>query len=388
MYTVVLKPNEEKRILGGHPWVFANEVSRIEGKDVQGSVARVTAFDGRFVGCGFINHASKILVRMLALSEVTCDRDFLFSRISAAANERKNLGYEDNFRAVFSESDGLSGLIVDKYGDVLSVQILSLGMEVRKDMIVDVLREVFNPVCIFERSDVSIRQKEGLSERKGVLFGELPSEVIITENGVRLAIDVAEGQKTGYFLDQKENRDNIKHFSKGKSVLDLFCNQGGFSLVAAKNGAKSVQAVDISERALEAVKHNAELNGCEIETVQADVFELLRTYKREGKQFDLIILDPPAFTKSKDTVKEGLNGYRDINTLAMRLLAPNGVLVTCSCSQHVTLPLFTGMLTDSSIRAKVRMKLAELRIQAKDHASFITEEEAVYLKCAVLLRAD
>ncbi|MDR2091653.1 MAG: class I SAM-dependent rRNA methyltransferase [Clostridiales bacterium] len=385
MYTVTLKKGEEKRILAGHPWVYANEVSKIDGKDVQGSVCRVLGSDGRFIGLGFINHLSKIIVRILSRSDVEIDRAFFFHRIKAANDFRVSLGYENSYRAVFGENDFIPGLIVDKYDGVLSVQFLSLGTDARKDMFVDILREIFSPECIYERSDVSVREKEGLKPVKGVLFGSLPSGHIITENGIKIKIDVENGQKTGYFLDQRENRAALKNYAENAKVLDLFCNQGGFSLAAAKFGASGITAVDISETALRAVSENAALNGFKnIRALSADVFELLRTYKKSGEKFDLIILDPPAFTKSKDTVKEGRKGYLDINTLALKLLNPNGILFTCSCSQHLPLAMFLDMLKESAVRAGQNPRLVELRMQGKDHSPLLTAGEGLYLKAAVL----
>ncbi|MBQ9370002.1 MAG: class I SAM-dependent rRNA methyltransferase [Clostridia bacterium] len=384
MYVLTLKKGEEKRAFR-HPWIYANEVKEIAGKDEQGSVAKVLAADGRLVGYGFINHASKIIVRILTRKEETIDRDFFLCRITAARDARLALGYEDNYRAVFAENDDLPGLIVDKYADHLSVQFLSLGMEKRKEMITDVLREVFSPACIYERSDVLVREKEGLRPVKGVLYGTLDHDLTITENGLKLRIDLENGQKTGYFLDQKENRAAIRRYAKGKRVLDCFCNQGGFSLNAALGGAAEVIAADVSETALEAVKTNAALNGITaIKTLKADVFALLREYHAAGEKFDMIVLDPPAFTKSTDTVKEGYKGYLDINTLALKLLSPKGVLVTCSCSQHLTLPLFLRMIEEASDHAKVRVKLSELRVQSPDHAAVLNMDETLYLKVAVL----
>ena len=385
MYTVTLKKGEEKRILQFHPWVYANEVSKIEGKDAQGSIARVQAFDGRFVGYGFINHKSKILVRIVSRDETPVDRDFFYNRIKAAKEYRESLGYGDSYRVVFGESDLLPALIVDKYGDHLSVQFLALGMEVRKQMIVDILVKLFHPACIYERSDVAVREKEGLAQTKGVLYGTLNKDLVIEENGIKMGIDVENGQKTGYFLDQKENRDNLKRYVKDKTVLDCFCNQGGFSLCAAKYGAKEVVAADISELALESVRKNAEMNGFKnIATVAADVFELLKDYKKEGKKFDVIVLDPPAFIKTVDSVKNGYYGYRDINTQALKLLNDGGTLITCSCSQHLTVPLFMQMLTEASVAAKTPVRFVELRTQARDHAFLLGAEEGLYLKVAVL----
>ncbi len=387
MYTVHLKKGEEKRLLNFHPWVYANEVAKIEGKDAQGSIAKVVASDGRFIGYGYINHKSKILVRILSYDDTPIDETFFYNRIANAKKLREELGYSDNYRAVFGESDMLPGLIVDKYGDHLSVQFLTLGMDVRKDMIVKILVEIFKPVCIYERSDVSVRIKEGLEEAKGVLYGKLNPDLIIEENGVKLHIDVANGQKTGYFLDQKENRANLRHFVKGKTVLDCFCNQGGFSLCAAKFGAKEILAADISPLAIDAVKANAELNGFDnITTVEADVFELLRALRKEKRTFDVIICDPPAFAKTADAVKSGYKGYLDVNCLALKLLNPGGYLVTCSCSQHMTPTLFNRMLTEASAYTKIPVRIIESRFQSRDHAPLIGADEGVYLKSVFLYR--
>ncbi|MDY2851803.1 MAG: class I SAM-dependent rRNA methyltransferase [Candidatus Borkfalkiaceae bacterium] len=385
MYTLTLKKNEEKRILLGHPWVYANEVAKIEGKDAQGSIAKVCAFDGRFIGYGFINHLSKIIVRILTRRDEIIDKDFFKKRIVNANDLRVNLGFNDNYRVCFGENDLLPGLVVDKYGDYLCVQFLTLGMEVRKDMILDILEEIFSPKGIYERSDVSVREKEGLKQFKGVVRGAINSPVLINENGVKMFVDLENGQKTGYFLDQKENRLNLRRYVKDKTVLDCFSNVGGFALNAAIGGAKDVTALDISEIAVEYIRKNAELNGLKnIKTECADVFERLREYRREEKKFDVIILDPPAFTKSKETVKEGYKGYKDINIQALKLLRSGGILVTCSCSQHLTVNLFNDMLKESISQAGVNAKMLELRIQSRDHSTLIGLDEGLYLKVAVL----
>lgn len=384
MYRVVLKKGKERKILNGYPWVFANEVLKIDGKDVQGSVARVEDVNGKFVGLGYINHKSKILVRILTRKNEEIDRQFFFDRIKQANDYRLSLGYENNYRVVFGESDLLPALIVDKYGDYLSVQFLALGMEVIKDMIVDILVEVFNPKGIYERSDANVRLKEGLELKKGPIYGEFDPKVEIVENGLKMIVDLENGQKTGYFLDQKENRDNLKHYVKDKTVLDCFCNVGGFSLCAKKYGAKEVVAVDISKTAIETVKQNAKLNNLEIDAQVADVFEKLREYKKDKKKFDVVVLDPPAFTKSADTVKEGYKGYKDINILGLKLVNKGGYLVTCSCSQHLTINLFLDMIRDSVVESGVQAKMVELRTQGKDHATLIGTDESLYLKVAVL----
>ena len=385
MYVLTLKKNEEKRILLGHPWVYANEVLKIEGKDAQGSIAKVCAYDGRFIGYGYINHLSKIIVRILTRRDETIDNDFFKNRIINANNLRKDLGFDDNYRVVFGENDLLPGLIVDKYGDYLCVQILTLGMEVRKQMIFDILEEIFTPKGIYERSDVSVREKEGLPQFKGVVRGKVEGPVIIDENGVKMFVDLENGQKTGYFLDQKENRYNLRRYIKDKTVLDCFSNVGGFALNAAVGGAKEVTALDISEVAVDYIRKNAELNGLtNIKTECADVFEKLREYRREERKFDVIVLDPPAFTKSKDTVKEGYKGYKDINIQALKLLKSGGILVTCSCSQHLMVNLFNDMLKESVAQAGVNAKMLEFRIQSRDHSTLMGLDEGLYLKVAVL----
>ena len=385
MYVLTLKKGEEKRILAGHPWVYANEVQKIEGKDSQGSIAKVLANNGKFIGYGYINHLSKIIVRILTRDDAIIDRDFFYKRIYDSNKRRLELGYSNNYRAVFGENDLLPGLIVDKYGDYLSVQFLSLGMDIRKDMIVDILKEVFSPKGIYERSDVSVREKEGLQLIKGPLYGEFNPKVEIIENGIKLLVDLENGQKTGYFLDQKENRANLKNYVKEKEVLDCFCNVGGFSLCASYYGAKKVTAIDISELAISQVKEHVALNKLNnIETICDDVFEKLREYRHEKKKFDVIILDPPAFTKSNDTVKAGYLGYRDINILALKLVNKNGILITCSCSQHLTLNLFLDMIKESVAFSGVNAQLVELRTQGKDHASLIGSDEGLYLKLAVV----
>ncbi len=385
MYTVTLKKNEEKKILNGFPWVYANEVLKTEGKGEQGGIAEVRAYDGRFVGKGFINHLSKIFVRILTLKNEIIDKEFFRERIKTADDYRKELGYSDNYRAVFSESDGLSGLVVDKYGDYLSVQILSLGMEKIKTDIVDILADIFKPKGIYERSDAAVRLKEGLKERKGYLYGgEFPTTVTIEENGIKMLVDMENGQKTGYFLDQKENRDNLKHYVKDRTVLDCFCNVGGFSLCAAKYGASEVTAADISETALDLVRKNAQLNGFNVNTVCGDAFELLREYKREKRKFGVVILDPPAFTKSADTVKQAVKGYKDINVIGLKLVERGGYLITCSCSQHLSVQGFLNMVNESVFESGVRAKLVEFRTQGKDHATLIGTEQSLYLKVAVL----
>ncbi len=383
-YVIYLKKNEEKRLLAGHSWVYANEVAKIEGKDKNGSLATVCANDGRYIGKGYINHASKILVRIFIRDNQTDEGDFYEKRISAAWEQRKKLGYGNCCRVVFGEADDLPALIVDKYADILVVQCLSLGIHQRKKQIVDALVNIFSPKGIFERSDVAVRAKEGLPQEKGVLYGEVPEKVLIEENGLQMAVDVRNGQKTGYFLDQKENRYTIRKYATDGRVLDCFCNSGGFSLNAALT-AKEVTSVDVSALALENVRENASLNRFHnIQTEQADVFELLREKRKNGEKYDLVVLDPPAFCKSASEAKDAYRGYKDINILGMKLVKSGGYLATCSCSHYMTLPMFEKMLADAAKESGRRVRVLEMKIQAPDHPALLGEDETLYLKFFVL----
>lgn len=383
-YVVTLKKNEEKRILTGNGWVYANEVAKITGKDKNGSLATVVSSNGRFIGKGYINHLSKILVRIFIRDERS-DEEVIKERLVEAVNLRKRLGFSSCYRAVYAEADLLPGLVVDKYGEALSVQFLTLGMDLRKDFIIECLKEIFAPRAIIERSDVAVRRKEGLPLKKGVICGEDISRIETEENGLKLSIDLIDGQKTGYFLDQKENRFALRRYAKDKSVLDCFCNAGGFGLNAAAAGAKTVTFLDISPVALSEVNKNAALNGItNIQTIECDVFEKLREYKAEKKKFDLIVLDPPAFCKSGEDVAAALKGYKDINVLAMKLLNDDGILVSSSCSHFVTPTMFKRMLAESAASAGKRAKILEERGQSPDHPVLLGADESAYLKFVIL----
>ncbi len=382
-YEITLKKGEEKRIIAGHSWVYANEVAKICGKDKNGSLASVFSFDGRFIGKGYINHASKILVRIFIRGNETDDENFYYERIKAANDYRVKLGYKNCYRVAFAESDNLPALIIDKYGDYLSVQFLALGIDLRKKIIVDSLIKLFNPKGIYERSDVAVRKKEGLEEIKGVLYGEVPDYVEIMENGVKMLVDIKNGQKTGYFLDQKENRFAARRYCRGE-VLDCFCNSGGFSLNAA-TVADKVIACDISPLALKNVEDNAKLNGFKnIETLQGDVFEVLRNFRKEKRTFDTVILDPPAFCKTADEVKDAYRGYKDINITAMKLVKSGGFLITCSCSHYMSSTLFEKMIAEAARESGRSVRYAEIKTQAPDHPATLSADETQYLKFFVL----
>ena len=383
-YSIYLKKNEEKRIVAGHPWVFANEVARIEGKDKNGSLATVYDFNGRYIGKGYINHLSKILVRIFIRDDSVPDYEYYKNAISKANDYRLKLGFKNSYRVVFGESDNLPALIVDKYDDVLSVQFLSLGIDKNKDLIIRALVEIFNPKGIYERSDVAVREKEGLPLFKGKIYGDFNTKIVIEENGLKMIVDVENGQKTGYFLDQKENRFALRKYASG-DVLDCFCNVGGFALNAAAAGAKNVIALDISQSALDTVAENANLNRLtNVHTLQGDVFEVLRQFKKEGKTFDTIVLDPPAFCKSASEVKNAYKGYKDINILGMKLVKDGSFLISSSCSHYMTFPLFQNMLTDAARESGRKARIVEIRTQASDHPSMLSTDESLYLKFFVL----
>ena len=387
-YKVYLKKKEEKRIACGHPWVYANEVERTEASEgsKNGDIAEVYDYSGRYIGKGFINHLSKILVRIIVRDNREIDKQLFKDRIKAANDYRLKLGFTDSYRMVFGEADGLPALIVDKYHDVLSVQILSLGMELHKAEIVESLVELFAPRGIYERSDVEVRKKEGLPLSKGVLYGDFDPRVIIEENGLKMIADLENGQKTGYFLDQKENRLAIRRYCKGARVLDCFCNVGGFSVNAAAGGAAEVTALDISEKALADVRKNAELNGFEnvVKTECGDVFELMRRYKREARRFDVVVLDPPAFCKSAADVKNAYRGYKDINILGMKTVEKGGFLVSASCSHYMSRTLFEKMLCEAARESGRRVRFVEMKTQSPDHPSLAAADETSYLKFYVL----
>ncbi len=385
-YKVFLKKNEERRLLAGHAWVYANEVARIEGKDKNGSLAAVYANDGRFIGRGYINHLSKILVRIFLRSEAEEEDAALEKRIRAAFALRETLfGAEtDCYRCVFAEADDLPALIVDRYGDYLVAEFLSLGMDQRREKIADILEKVCAPKGICLRGDAPVRRKEGLPLENRALRGEIPERILVRENGLVMEVDVLHGQKTGYFLDQKENRLAVRRYCRGARVLDCFCNSGGFSLNAAAV-AREVTAVDISPLALESVRANAARNGfTNIRTVCADAFEHLRALRAAGEKFGCVILDPPAFCKSAAEVPGAYRGYKDVNLTAMKLVEPGGFLVTCSCSHYMTMPLFEKMLRESARDCGRRAKVLEVRVQAPDHPALLAAEETSYLKAYVL----
>lgn len=384
MLNIYLNKNEEHEKLLGFPWIYNNEINHFEGEIKSGEVVRVYTSNNEFLCYGFFNASSKIMVRILSLDEKDIiDEEFFRKRIKYAISHRINLGFQAT-RLIFSEADFLPGLIVDKYGDFLSVQFLSLGMDKIKDMIVKILVEETNCKGIYERSDTNERLKEGLEQIKGFLYGKFDPKVIIEEDGIKMLVDLENGQKTGYFLDQKLNRDILRLYAKDKIVLDAFSNVGGFALHACKYQAKEVDACDISAKACEDILANAKLNNYDnLNVICTDVFDYL--HKEEIKdKYDIIILDPPAFTKSKDTVKKAYRGYKEINIQAMKIIKKGGYLLTFSCSQHMNQELFLEMLKEAAIDSKRIVQVVDFKIQAPDHLTLLSSKEQMYLKCYIL----
>ncbi len=385
MKTVKLKQKEERRILRGHPWVFSNEIREIPSGIAAGEIVDVLDCSGRFVGRGYINPRTLIAVRILTRRREELDADFFRRRITAARDLRISLGFGESFRAVFSEGDGLPGLIVDKYADALVVQSLTAGIDRRLDVIITALREVYSPGVIVLRNDVASRELEGLAQEKRVVFGETAGIVTIEESGIKYNVDVLEGQKTGFFFDQRENRLVLKDLVKGRRALDCFCYIGAWSLSAARSGAAEVIGIDSSEKAIKLAQENAALNGLSVQFKTADVFEELRALEKQKERFGCVILDPPAFVKSRAKVREALKGYKELNLRAMKLLEPGGALVACSCSHHIDADLFREMLIDAAYSAGRQARLLEMRSQARDHPMLLAARETQYLKCAILI---
>ncbi len=384
MLNVILNKNEEINILNGYPWVFNNEVNSFDGIIESGKVCKVLSFDRRFIAYGFLNTSSKIMVRVLSLNEGdVIDKEFFRNRIKYALDHRRRLGFSAT-RLIFSEADFLPGLVVDKYGDYLSVQFMCLGMDMIKKDIVDILVELTGCKGIYERSDMPVREKEGLEQIKGFLYNEFNPRVECEEDGIKFIVDIESGQKTGYFLDQKLNRDILRLYAKDAYVLDAFSNVGGFALHACKYGALHVDACDISQRACEEIMNNAKLNGYnQLEAKCVDVFDYLRDESNKNK-YDLIVLDPPAFSKNKDTIKRAYRGYKEINMQAMKLIKSGGYLLTFSCSQHMTPDLFMQMVSEAAHDAKRTVQFLDFRIQSPDHPALLQSEEQLYLKCMIL----
>ena len=383
-----LKKGEGRSLKAGGPWVYDNEIASILGSFENGDMVIVHDFDGYPLGRGFINTNSKIRIRMMTRkSEQEIDEEFLRKRVRDAWEYRKKTVDTSSCRVIFGEADFLPGLVVDKFSDVLVVQSLVLGIDRLKGKILELLKEEMarDGVVIrgvYERSDAKVRRQEGMELVKGFIGEPFDTKVEICENGVKYLVDVEDGQKTGFFLDQKYNRLAIQRLCRDAEVLDCFTHTGSFALNAGIAGAKSVLGVDASELAVEQARENAALNGLSetVKFVWEDVFELLPRLEEQGKKFDVVILDPPAFTKSRNSVKNAVKGYREINLRAMKLVKDGGFLATCSCSHFMSYEMFTQTIGQAARNVHKRLRQVEYRTQAADHPILWAAEESYYLK--------
>ncbi|MEO6612372.1 MAG: class I SAM-dependent rRNA methyltransferase [Chitinophagaceae bacterium] len=387
MLKVYLKRKISPRVVNGHPWIFNNEVEKIEGEAGGGEISEVFTYDKKFVGKGYINPKSQILVRLLTRNKSDEINDQFFHRQIARCWEyRKKLGYTENCRLVFGEADSLPQLIIDKFNDYFVIQTLALGIDVWKPAIVKALEGIFQPKGIYERNDVPVRELEGLPQQKGFLSAPFDTKIIIKENGLQFHVDIENGQKTGYFLDQQDNRKTIRHIVKGAEVLGAFTYTGTFEIHAASYGAKSVLGIDISANAVEQANTNAALNGlqdtCRFET--ANAFDVLKQWAKDGRQYDVVMLDPPAFTKSRETIQKAITGYKEINLRGMKLLRPGGFLVTSSCTSLVSPELFLQTIDLAAKDARRKIRQVTFQTQAGDHPIIRGMDNTQYLKFLVI----
>lgn len=380
--SVVISPRGVERFRAGHLWVYRSDVRSAQAEP--GEIVRVNDERGRFLGRAFYSDKSQIAIRLLTSEDVPADRAFFADRIRRAADFRKIVvENSDACRLVYGEADLLPSLIVDRYGPYLAIQTLSQSTERYKGMFVEILGELFSPNGILERNDPRVRLLEGLDQRVGVLSGEIPCQIFAKESGVTFAYDLQKGQKTGSFLDQRENHLAARAYASGE-VLDCFSYQGGFALTVASH-CEHVEGIDMAPAAVEAAKKNQELNSIQnVHFREGNSFDILKEYDEAGRRFQMVILDPPAFAKNRDSIPAAQRGYKEINLRAIKLLVPGGILITCSCSYHITEPLFLQIVAEASNDAHRSISIVERRTQAKDHPILLTMPETLYLKCLIV----
>ncbi|SHI86266.1 SAM-dependent methyltransferase [Clostridium amylolyticum] len=378
-----LNTGKGKKAQQGHPWIYTDEIDGYDGDYENGDIVDVYSSKEQFIGKGYINDASKIAIRILT-RDINEDIDYEYFKKSFkhAWNYRKDVIDTSSCRFIFGEADFLPGLTIDKYEDYYVVQFSTLGMDKFRDVVVKLLVEEYGAKGIYERSDISTRELEGLEQKKGFLTEPFDTMIQIVENGVKYNVDLENGQKTGFFLDQKENRKAIHRICKDKEVLDCFTHTGSFALNAGIAGAKSVLGIDVSQHAVDFARKNAELNNLsEIVKFQCDnAFDILSEWSRAGKQFDVVILDPPAFTKSRDTVLGAKRGYKEINLRGLKMVRPGGYFVTCSCSHYMKEELLSSIIADAAKDAKRQLRQIEFRTQSADHPILWNSDESYYLK--------
>lgn len=387
MVKVILKRTIGNRVLNGHPWIYNNEVDSVSDAYTDGSIVEVLTHDRKFLGKGYINSRSQILVRLLTRNrQEEINAAFIHDRIARAWKYRQQLGYTENCRLVFGEADELPQLIIDKFNDYLVIQTLALGIDLLKPFIVEALVNIFNPKGIYERNDVPVRELEGMGQQKGPLYGTFDPRIIITENGLRFHVDLENGQKTGYFLDQQDNRRAIRHIVRDADVLGAFTYTGTFEVHAAHYGAKSVLGLDISGNAVEQANRNAALNGyqgiCHFEEMNA--FDVLKKWGQEGRKYDVVMLDPPSFTKSREQIHKAVTGYKEINLRGMKLLKPGGFLVTSSCTNLVSPELFLSTIAQAAKDARRQLRQVCFQAQSADHPIVWGWDNTHYLKFLIV----
>jgi 23S rRNA (cytosine1962-C5)-methyltransferase len=387
MTKLFLKKKISRRIESGHPWIFANEVNKIEGEVNGGDIVEVLTHEGKFVGRGYINPKSQIIVRLLTRDKKeVINEDFFYNRLLQAWQYKKQMGYEENCRLIFGEADFIPALIIDKFNDYFVLQTLALGIDVWKPAIVKALEKIFKPKGIYERNDVPVRELEGLPQHKGFLSAPFDTKIVINENGLKFHVDVENGQKTGYFLDQQDNRRAIQHIVKGADVLGAFTYTGTFEIHAAQYGAKSVLGLDISANAVDQANENARLNGLEniVHFEAMNAFDVLKQWGKDGRQYDVVMLDPPAFTKSRENIQKAITGYKEINLRGMKLVKPGGFLVTSSCTNLVQPDLFLEIIGMAAKDARRTLRQVTYNAQSADHPIIWGLENTHYLKFLIV----
>jgi len=387
MTKVILKKKISRRVEDGHPWIFANEVNIVEGQPTGGDIVDVYTHDKKFTGRGYINPKSQIMVRLLTRDKnEQVDDDFFYSRLKKAWEYKSRLGYKENCRLIFGEADFLPALIIDKFNDYFVLQTLALGIDVWKPAIVKALEKIFRPKGIYERNDVPVRALEGMEQQKGFLSAPFDTSIVINENGLKFNVDIENGQKTGYFLDQQDNRRAIERIVKDADVLGAFTYTGTFEIHAAHYGAKKVYGIDISANAVEQANRNAALNGlekvCRFEAMNA--FDVLKQWGKEGQQWDVVMLDPPAFTKSRENIQKAITGYKEINLRGMKLIKPGGFLVTSSCTNLVQPELFLEIINMAAKDARRKLRQVTYQTQSADHPIIWGMENTHYLKFLIV----
>jgi len=391
MIPVILKKKIGLRVEIGHPWIFGNEIAETEETVKPGDIVTVFNGDKKFIGKGFINPKSQIAIRLLTRKEnEEIDDQFILKRIETAWLYRKKIGYTENCRLVFGEADGLPGLIIDKFGEYFVIQTLALGMDCWKPAILKALRELFGTEKVYERNDVPVRELEGMVQQKGFLTNPFETKIIIRENGIRFEVDLENGQKTGYFLDQQDNRRAIQHIVKDAEVLGAFCYTGSFEVHAGHYGARSVLGLDISENAIVQARRNAELNGLgeKVRFEAVNAFDVLKKWSRESRKYDVVMLDPPAFTKSRENIGKAISGYKEINLRGMKLLRSGGFLVSSSCTNLVSPEVFLDTIRSAAKDAGKRIRQVVYQAQSPDHPIMWGLENTHYLKFLIVEVTD